>query len=444
MATPGTFAIHTLGCKLNYAESSTLGRQLMAVGWVGVEDNQPADLYILNTCSVTEFADKKCRQAIRRFKRNSPDSRVIVTGCYAQLNPEDLTHIEGVDLVLGAAAKFDLLRYVEDLQLNRTLPDVIRSEISEHTTYTQAHSYGSRTRSFIKVQDGCDYKCSFCTIPLARGGSRSATRDSILQEAESLLLEGVQEIVLTGVNTGDFGINDSGQRVDHFIHLLTNLDEVGIPRIRISSIEPNLCHEEIIHFIAESNHVMPHLHMPLQSGSDHMLSLMRRRYRSRLYADRVQLIKRLMPHAAIGVDVIVGFHGEDDARFDESMAFLRHLDVSYLHVFTYSERKDTHAMKMDNIVPMEVRRSRSQRMRLLSDKKRHNFYQSHIGDERSVLIEERVDGMLRGYTDNYIRVRVHCDTWEESAGIKQCILTEFHQSGELSASPLIQEAVSST
>ena len=425
VSTPGTYAIHTLGCKLNYAESSTLGRQLDAAGWQPSGADLPASLYILNTCSVTEFADKKCRQAVRRLRRQAPESKIIVTGCYAQLKPEEIANIEGVDLVLGAAEKFQLLDYVERLQYGTAMPDVVCSEIARHNTFTASYSYRSRTRTFLKVQDGCDYKCSFCTIPLARGGSRSATLMNVYEQAQTLAEEGVQEIVLTGVNTGDFGLNEEGHRVSSFIELLRSLDQVDIPRIRISSIEPNLCHDELIHYVAESNRIMPHFHMPLQSGSDRMLKLMRRRYKTQLYADRVGLIKKLMPHACIGVDVIVGFHGEDEDGFQQTRTFVEGLDVSYLHVFTYSERADTHALSMDGRVPMEVRRQRNETLRSLSSKKKHYFYYNHLGETRDVLFESQDDeGRWQGYTDNYIYVCVLEDQ-VSSGDVKSVVLDEI-------------------
>jgi threonylcarbamoyladenosine tRNA methylthiotransferase MtaB len=413
MSTPGTFSIHTLGCKLNYAESSTLSRQLERAGWNVAAPDIHADLYVLNTCSVTEFADKKCRQAVRRFKRQNPDAKVIVTGCYAQLKPEELSEIKGVDLVLGAAEKFNLLSYVENLQLGmygQSGHTVDRGEIKDHHKFHTSYSIGDRTRAFLKVQDGCDYKCSFCTIPRARGGSRSASIDQVIQQAEELVRQGIKEIVLTGVNIGDFGIMPgSTDRTTGFLELIKALDEVEIDRFRISSIEPNLCSDEIIRFVAQSKRFMPHFHMPLQSGSNDMLKRMRRRYRSELYRDRVELIKSLMPHACIGVDVIVGFHGETDVHFQETVDFIHELDISYLHVFTYSERSDTHAEQLDGKVAMETRKMRNQTLRLLSDKKRHYFYSKHVKTCRPVLFEgglvdDSADEELNGFTDNYIKV----------------------------------------
>jgi len=410
MSTPGTFSIQTLGCKLNYAESSTLSRQLESAGWNVAAPDIHADLYILNTCSVTEFADKKCRQTVRRFKRQNPDAHVIVTGCYAQLKPEELSSIEGVDIVLGAAEKFHLLAHVEALQIGIPVDAVSRQEIDNHTEFHTSYSAGDRTRAFLKIQDGCDYKCSFCTIPRARGKSRSATIDQVIAQAHELVEAGVREIVLTGVNIGDFGINPvDGSRETSFLELIKALDQVPVDRIRISSIEPNLCTDEIIKFVAESERFMPHFHMPLQSGSDHMLKLMRRRYRKQLYANRVQLIKQLMPHACVGVDVIVGFHGETDEYFDETFNFLHELDVSYFHVFTYSERSDTFADQMTGQIPMQTRRKRNEILRDLSSKKRHYFYHQHVQSQRLVLFEQKTIAMdgkkyVSGYTDNYIKV----------------------------------------
>ena len=414
MATPGTFSIHTLGCKLNYAESSTLSRQLEQAGWNVASAGIHADLYVLNTCSVTEFADKKCRQAVRRFKRMNPDAHVIVTGCYAQLKPEEISSIDGVDLVLGAAEKFNLLRHVQNLQLGIPAEAIARGQIGDHQEFHASYSIGDRTRAFLKVQDGCDYKCSFCTIPKARGKSRSATIDEVVNQAKELAAQGIQEIVLTGVNIGDFGLDpNTGERNSNFLALIQALDDVEIARFRISSIEPNLCSNEIIEFVAGSKRFMPHFHMPLQSGSNDMLKRMRRRYHRELYTDRVSHIKSLMPYACIGVDVIVGFHGESDAHFDETYKFIHELEVSYLHVFTYSERSDTHAEQLDGRVPMELRKKRNQILRQLSEKKRHYFYSQHEHSRRPVLFERAlVDELgneeLKGFTDNYIKVSCNC------------------------------------
>ena len=410
MSTPGTFSIRTLGCKLNYAESSTLSRQLESAGWNMAGPDVQADLYILNTCSVTEFADKKCRQAVRRFKRHNPHAKVIVTGCYAQLKPEELDNIEGVDAVLGAAEKFNLLQHVSNLQIGMPTPRVHRQEIEDHGEFHMSYSVGDRTRAFLKVQDGCDYKCSFCTIPRARGLSRSATIDQVIRQASELAEQGIQEVVLTGVNIGDFGLEpDTRRRQSSFLELINELEKVPMSRYRISSIEPNLCTNEIIEFVAGSTRFMPHFHMPLQSGSDDMLKVMRRRYGTDLYADRVAVINQLMPHACIGVDVIVGFHGESDAHFDQTRAFLQELDVAYFHVFTYSERSDTHAMKLEGRVPMKTRKLRNYVLRQLSDKKRHYFYSQHLETRRPVLFEHEKKSKhgitySTGYTDNYIKV----------------------------------------
>ena len=436
MSTPGSFSIHTLGCKLNYSESSTLARQLVTAGWHVSGPDEMADVYILNTCSVTEFADKKCRQAVRRFRRINPEARVIVTGCYAQLKPAEIADITGVDLVLGAAEKFNLLAHIERLTAIGTQTHVFRDEIAEERDFHISYSIGDRTRAFLKVQDGCDYKCSFCTIPQARGRSRSGDIDQIIAQAASLQEKGIKEIVLTGVNIGDFGLDPgSAQRKATFLDLIRELDQLDISRYRISSIEPNLCSDAIIDFVASSNSFMPHFHMPLQSGSNTMLQRMRRRYNRELYASRVDRIKSCMPHACIGVDVIVGFHGETEAYFEESFEFLHQLDISYLHVFTYSERSNTHAEQMDGRVPMDVRKSRNQKLRLLSDKKRHYFYSQHVQTCRPVLFErglvdDSADKELTGFTDNYIKVVSACPA-HLSNSIQSVRLTEIDKNGRM-------------
>ena len=417
MATPRTVAFHTLGCKLNYSETSAISRMFEDNGYLPVKFSEGADIYVINTCSVTDFADKKCRKFVRQALRKQPDAFVIVVGCYAQLKPEEISNIEGVDLVLGAAQKFRILEYVDDLTKSPGKGMVQAGEVKEASSFTHAFSFGDRTRSFLKVQDGCDYKCSFCTIPLARGKSRSDTVDSVVERACKIAAMGVKEIVLTGVNIGDFGngtevIEGSKPKKEAlFIDLVKALDNVeAIERFRISSIEPNLLTSEIIEFSAKSNRFVPHFHVPLQSGNNKQLKMMRRRYKRELYADRVENIKRVMPHCCIGVDVIVGFPGETEEDFLETYRFVNELDISYLHVFTYSERANTPAADMENPVPMNIRRERNEMLRILSEKKKRYFYQQHIGQTRSVLLEgSKIEGKMVGFTDNYIKVLLDYD-----------------------------------
>ncbi|MCS6928824.1 MAG: tRNA (N(6)-L-threonylcarbamoyladenosine(37)-C(2))-methylthiotransferase MtaB [Saprospiraceae bacterium] len=414
MATPRTVAFHTLGCKLNFSETSALSRLFEQEGYLPVRFEDAADIYVINTCSVTEQADRECRKIVRQALRRRPDAFIVVTGCYAQLKPEEIAGIPGVDLVLGAAEKFRMLQYLNELTKAPGKGMIHAGEIREVNDFHAAFSLGDRTRSFLKVQDGCDYKCSFCTIPLARGASRSDTIENAVAHAQRLAEQGVREIVLTGVNLGDFGRATGvieGERLKRealFIDLIRALDEaVDVPRIRISSIEPNLLTDEIIAFVAQSRRFMPHFHVPLQSGNDKQLRDMRRRYRRDLYAARVESIKHYMPHACIGCDVIVGFPGETEADFLESYRFIQALDVSYLHVFTYSERANTPAATMPNPVPMEERRRRNQALRGLSEMKRRHFYQQHLGTARVVLVEQHKDpAWLGGFTDNYIRVEI--------------------------------------
>ena len=416
MATPRSVAFHTLGCKLNYSETSAIQRQFESAGFSIEDFDAGADLYVINTCSVTEKADSRCRYTVREALRRTPDAKVVVIGCYAQLKPQEIAEIPGVDLVLGAAEKFQVLDFVDSLTKANGKGQVHASEVQYANSFEEAFSFGDRTRSFLKVQDGCDYKCSFCTIPMARGNSRSSTINKIVEEAQKVAGLGVQEVVLTGVNLGDFGkqpfLSASGktrfQRKEYFIDLIRALDRVeGITRFRISSIEPNLCTEEIIEFVTRSQRFMPHFHMPLQSGSDAMLKAMRRRYKTALYQDRIDFIKLLMPHACIGVDVIVGFPGETEAEFQKTFDFLTQLDVSYLHVFTYSERANTAAIALPDKVPVEVRRARNQILRRLSDEKRRQFYQENLGSARPVLFEHpKQEGVATGYTDNYVRVEL--------------------------------------
>ena len=414
MATPKTVAFYTLGCKLNYSETSAIGRTFEERGYTTVKFEEGANIYVINTCSVTDFADRKCRKVVRQALRHSPDAFVVVVGCYAQLKPQEIAEIDGVDLVLGAAEKFRILDFVDDLSKAPGKGLVKAGEVSEVKSFVNAFSFGDRTRSFLKVQDGCDYKCTFCTIPLARGKSRSNSVESVVADAKKIAELGVKEIVLTGVNIGDFGLreNDSGsgefKRESKFIDLIRELDKIeGIERFRISSIEPNLNSDEVISFVAQSNRFVPHFHMPLQSGSNRILKMMRRRYKRELYVDRVAKIKHLMPHCCIGVDVIVGFPGETDKDFLETYNFLNDLDISYLHVFTYSERKDTLAATMRNPVPVNERRKRNEMLRILSEKKKRAFYQQFLGQHREVLFEIHKDkNLLTGFTDNYLKVEV--------------------------------------
>lgn len=417
MATPRSVAFYTLGCKLNYSETSSIGRLFEAAGYSELQFKDGADIYVINTCSVTEFADRKCRQIVRRALRFNPQALVVVVGCYAQLKPDEIADIPGVDLVLGAAEKFRILDYIEELSKISGKGMVKAGEVSEAKNFVDAFSFGDRTRSFLKVQDGCDYKCTFCTIPLARGRSRSDTVEQVVANARKIAEMGVKEIVLTGVNIGDFGngtevIEGVRPKKDAlFIDLIRALDEVdGIERFRISSIEPNLCTDEVIEFVAQSRRFVPHFHMPLQSGNNKQLAQMRRRYRRELYTSRVEKIKSLMPHCCIGVDVIVGFPGETEEDFLESYRFINELDISYLHVFTYSERANTPAAEMEGAVPLEERRRRNQMLNILSDKKRRYFYEQHLGETREVLFEQsKENDRMSGFTDNYIRVDLPLD-----------------------------------
>ncbi|MEM6964144.1 MAG: tRNA (N(6)-L-threonylcarbamoyladenosine(37)-C(2))-methylthiotransferase MtaB, partial [Bacteroidota bacterium] len=398
MATPRTVAFYTLGCKLNYSETSSIGRLFEDYGYAEVKFEEGANIYVINTCSVTDFADKKCRQIVRRALRFSPEAFVVVIGCYAQLKPKEIADIPGVDLVLGAAEKFRILDFIDDLSKAPDKGMVRASEVKEANQFVNAFSFGDRTRSFLKVQDGCNYKCSFCTIPLARGKSRSDTVENVVANASKIAEMGVKEIVLTGVNIGDFGNGTEvieGTRPKKeamFIDLIRALDQVDdIERFRISSIEPNLCTDEIIEFVANSKRFVPHFHMPLQSGNNKQLKMMRRRYKRELYQDRVATIKSLMPHCCIGVDVIVGFPGETDDDFLETYHFLESLDISYLHVFTYSERPNTLANQMKDVIPMEKRRKRNEMLRNLSEKKKRNFYNQYLGSYGNVLFEVHRD-----------------------------------------------------
>ncbi len=403
MSTPTKrVAFHTLGCKLNFSETATISRDFLRHGFEKVDYRDTADIYVLNTCSVTENADKEARKLIRQAKRRNPESAIAVIGCYAQLKPNDIAAIDGVDIVLGAGEKFNLLNHLDSIDLNGGAK-VIQSEIDHVHTFTPSYSTGERTRSFLKIQDGCDYTCSFCTIPMARGESRSDTIDKTLQVAKEVAETDAREIVLTGVNIGDFGKGSD----ETFFDLIQQLEQLdGIDRIRISSIEPNLLTNEIIQFCASSQKFMPHFHIPLQSGSDKILSAMRRRYKQDLYVDRVARINQTIPDACIGVDVIVGFPGETDEDFMESFNFLNELDISYLHVFTYSERPNTDADEMGKVVSKEKRAERSKMLHILSDKKRRFFHDKFTGKNRSVLFENMKNGKIMGHTDNYIHVQI--------------------------------------
>jgi threonylcarbamoyladenosine tRNA methylthiotransferase MtaB len=402
-----TVALHTLGCKLNFSETSSLGRLLENDGFIKKDFDDVADVYVINTCSVTDNADKECRQLVRRIQRKAPEAMVVITGCYAQLKPQEIASIPGVDLVLGAAEKFNIAQHLKEISKGDAAK-ICSCDIEDVNTFTASYSKNDRTRTFLKVQDGCDYTCSFCTIPMARGKSRSDSIANVVDNVKELAATGVKEIVLTGVNLGDFGKGYTGgkKNEENFFDLLKELDEVeGIERYRISSIEPNLLTNEIIEFVSNSKRVMPHFHIPLQSGSNKTLGAMRRRYKRELYTERVGLIKTLMPHCSIGVDVIVGFPGETDEDFKETFDFLHSLDVSYLHVFTYSERDNTHALTINPVVPVHVRNERNKQLRNLSYQKLQYFTQQHIGETRKVLFEGNTkNGMMEGYTDNYIKI----------------------------------------
>jgi threonylcarbamoyladenosine tRNA methylthiotransferase MtaB len=402
-----TVAFHTLGCKLNFSETSMLSRHLESEGFLKKEFEEEADVYVINTCSVTDNADKECRQLVRRIQRKAPESMVVITGCYAQLKPKEIASIPGVDLVLGAAEKFNLATHLKEFTKGDSAK-ISSCDIEDVTGFHSSYSINDRTRTFLKVQDGCDYNCSFCTIPMARGKSRSDSIKNVLHQARELAAKGVKEIVLTGVNLGDFGKGPDGNKKNEesFFELVQRLDEVeGIERFRISSIEPNLLSESIISFVAESKKFMPHFHIPLQSGSNEILSLMRRRYKRELYRERVEVIKSLIPHCAIGVDAIVGFPSESDQHFQETFDFLHDLDVSYLHVFTYSERDNTKALEIQPVVPVNIRHERNKVLRNLSYMKMQDFTAKHTGHKRKVLFEgSSKNGMMEGYTDNYIRI----------------------------------------
>jgi threonylcarbamoyladenosine tRNA methylthiotransferase MtaB len=451
MATPKSVAFHTLGCKLNYSETSSIQRLFEDKGFFINEFDESADVYVINTCSVTDFADQKCRQTVRRAMRQNPDAFVVVVGCYAQLKPQEIAEIPGVDLVLGAGEKFKITDYIDGLTKAQGKGMVNAGEIREVNTFHNAFSFGDRTRSFLKVQDGCDYKCAFCTIPLARGKSRSDTVENVVENARQIALMGVKEIVLTGVNIGDFGNGtaviegEKSKKEALFVDLVKELDKVeGIRRFRISSIEPNLLTDEIIEFVAQSKRFMPHFHIPLQSGNNKQLTQMRRRYKRELYQSRVEKIKTLMPHACIGVDVIVGFPNETDEDFKETYNFINDLDVSYLHVFTYSERVNTAAIDMEGVVPMHVRRERNEMLRILSEKKRRHFYSQYLGQTREVLFENHKNtSLLTGFTDNYIKIEV--EKTENTEGVVNWILPvelhNFNNEGDVISTLAVSELV---
>lgn len=401
-------AFYTLGCKLNFSETSTIARNLTDEGFDRVAFEEKADIYVINTCSVTENADKRFKSIVKQSQKTNPIAFVAAIGCYAQLKPEELAAIDGVDLVLGATEKFKLTDYLNDLSKN-DLGEVHSCEIEDADFYVGSYSIGDRTRAFLKVQDGCDYKCTYCTIPLARGISRSDTMESVIKNAKEISAQNIKEIVLTGVNIGDYGKGEFGNKKhEHtFLDLVTQLDQVkGIERLRISSIEPNLLKNETIDLVSKSRAFVPHFHIPLQSGSNAILKKMKRRYLRELYVDRVAKIKEVMPHACIGVDVIVGFPGETDDHFLETYNFLSTLDISYLHVFTYSERDNTEAAVMDGVVPKKVRAKRSKMLRGLSVKMRRAFYETQLGSQRVVLFEsENKEGYIHGFTENYVKVK---------------------------------------
>ncbi|MCX7549134.1 tRNA (N(6)-L-threonylcarbamoyladenosine(37)-C(2))-methylthiotransferase MtaB [Xanthomarina sp. F1114] len=424
-------AFYTLGCKLNFSETSTIARGFKDEGFDRVDFSDPADIYVINTCSVTENADKRFKTIVKQAQKSNPNAFVAAIGCYAQLKPQELADVDGVDLVLGATEKFKITDYLNDLTKN-DFGEVHSCEIDEADFYVGSYSFGDRTRAFLKVQDGCDYKCTYCTIPLARGISRSDTLENVLHNAQEISKKNIKEIVLTGVNIGDYGKGEFGNKKhEHtFLDLVKGLDKVeGIERLRISSIEPNLLKNETIEFVSRSNTFVPHFHIPLQSGSNKILKLMRRRYMKELYIDRVTKIKETMPDACIGVDVIVGFPGETDELFLETYNFLNELDISYLHVFTYSERDNTVAADMEGVIPKRVRAKRSKMLRGLSVKKRRAFYESQLGTKREVLFEsENKEGYIQGFTENYVKVKTPWNP-ELVNTLQEVKLTEIEEDG---------------
>ncbi|MBP6550600.1 MAG: tRNA (N(6)-L-threonylcarbamoyladenosine(37)-C(2))-methylthiotransferase MtaB [Flavobacterium sp.] len=426
-------AFYTLGCKLNFSETSTIARSFQDEGFDRVDFEEVADMYVINTCSVTENADKQFKQVVRKAMKLNNKAFVAAIGCYAQLKPEELANVDGVDLVLGATEKFKITDYINDLSKN-DFGEVHSCEIEEADFYVGSYSIGDRTRAFLKVQDGCDYKCTYCTIPLARGISRSDELQNVLKNAKEISEQNIKEIVLTGVNIGDYGKGEFGNKKhEHtFLELVQELDKVeGIERLRISSIEPNLLKNETIEFVSKSRTFVPHFHIPLQSGSNDILKLMKRRYLREIYVERVNKIREVMPHACIGVDVIVGFPGETDEHFLETYHFLNDLDISYLHVFTYSERDNTEAAEMDGIVPANVRAKRSKMLRGLSVKKRRAFYESQIGTQRTVLFEtENKEGYIHGFTENYVRVKTPWNP-ELANTLQEINLTKIDEDGSV-------------
>lgn len=441
-STPKTAAFHTLGCKLNFAETSTIARQLTGAGYEKVSFDEKASVYVINTCSVTENADRECKFHVKRAMKANPDGLVVILGCYAQLKPEEISAIEGVDLVLGAKEKFNILSYLDDLQKTESHGLIHSCEIDEADFFIGSYSIGDRTRAFLKVQDGCDYKCTYCTIPLARGISRSDTIENVVKNATEIASKGIKEIVLTGVNIGDYGKGEFGNKKhEHtFLDLISELDKVeGIERIRISSIEPNLLKDESIDLVSRSKSFVPHFHIPLQSGSDDLLKLMKRRYLTKLYTDRIAKIREVMPDSCIGVDVIVGFPGETEEKFLETYNFLNELPISYLHVFTYSERENTEAVEMQGVVPIPERKQRSKMLRILSEKKKMAFYRTQIGKTLPVLWEhENKNGVMYGFTENYVRVQKPFD--ENSINtIETLKLNKIESDGTVSAVPAFEE-----
>jgi len=411
-----TVGLHTLGCKLNFSETTAISRMLENDGFIKKDFDEVADLYVINTCSVTENADKECRQLVRRIQKKAPEALVVITGCYAQLKPQEIASIPGVNLVLGAAEKFNITTHLKELSKNDS-GKICSCDIEDVNVFTPTHSVKERTRIFLKVQDGCDYNCSFCTIPMARGKSRSDSIDNVIANVKEIANGGAKEIVLTGINLGDFGKGYTGGRKheENFFDLIKALEEEApIERFRISSIEPNLLTNEMIEFVSNSKKFMPHFHIPLQSGSNKTLANMRRRYKREIYAERVELIKLLMPHACIGADVIVGFPGETDEDFNESAKFIEELNISYLHVFTYSERDNTLALEIKPVVPIHKRNERNKILRNISYLKMQEFTNAHIGQTRKLLFEgENKNGMMEGYTDNYIKINtVYNKEWE--------------------------------
>ena len=432
---PKTVAFHTLGCKLNFAETSTIARQLTDAGYQKVNFDEPAQVYIINTCSVTENADKECKLHVKRAAKANPDGLVAIIGCYAQLKPEEISAITGVDLVLGAKEKFNILSYLDDLEKSESRAEIHSCEIDETDFFVGSYSIGDRTRAFLKVQDGCDYKCTYCTIPLARGISRSDTIENVVANAKEIAARDIKEIVLTGVNIGDYGKGEFGNKKhEHtFLDLISELDKVeGIERIRISSIEPNLLKDESIELVSKSRSFVPHFHIPLQSGSDELLKKMKRRYLTKLYFNRVNKIRDIMPDAAIGVDVIVGFPGETEELFMETYNFLNDLPISYLHVFTYSERENTEAAEMQGTVPIPERKRRNKMLRILSEKKKMEFYRSQLGNTLPVLWEhESKNDMMFGFTENYVRV---CKPFDAKSinQIEMIVLDKITEEGHVS------------